>query len=57
MMKKFNKIDEKKFSKLLEKAPENSLLKSILGGATECSKTVAYANIAFYNYTTYYNRI
>jgi hypothetical protein len=54
-MKEFKKIDEKKFNKLLEKAPENSLLKSVLGGAVECSSTVAYANTTFYN--NYYNRI
>lgn len=54
-MKNFKKIDKKKFNELLEKAPENSLLKSILGGAIECSPTVAYANTSFYN--NYYNRI
>lgn len=49
-MKKFKKIDEQKFNKLLKEAPEDSLLKAVLGGeAMSCCKIHPYANTTFYN--------
>jgi hypothetical protein len=56
-MKKFEKVNQSKIEKLLNDAPEKSLLKSVLGGmGPTCSKDVAYANTTYVN-MPYYNRI
>lgn len=56
-MKKFEKVNQSKIEKLLNDAPEKSLLKSVLGGMGPiCGNGVSYANTTYVN-MPYYNKI